>query len=63
MYNLEEFLTCATMNCPIILVTGDPFNNNDQVKKTITCINEIDAKDKTFSCWNIQDGKLVLYID
>ena len=22
MYDLEEFLQCATMNCPIILVTG-----------------------------------------
>lgn len=59
MYDLEEFLQGTLMNCPIILVTGGL--NNPQ--KKVTCVNEINGKDKRFTCWDIQNGKLVLYLD
>ena len=59
MFDLDEFLQCAMMNCPIILVYGE-INNP---KKRITCVNEIDGKDKKFTCWDIQNGKLVIYLD
>lgn len=59
MYDLEEFLQGAMMNCPIILVTGEL----DNPQKKVTYVNEIDGKGKRFTCWDIQNGKLVLYLD
>ena len=59
MYDLEEFLQCAIMNRPIVLVTG----GIDNPQKKITCVNEIDGTGKKFTCWDIQNGKLVLFID
>ncbi len=61
-FRLDEFLQGAMMNCPITLVTGGVNNP----KKIETCVNEIDTKEyegKTFTCWDIQNGKLVIYID
>ena len=59
MFDLNEFLQCAMMNCPIVLVTGGIENP----KKRITSVNEIDSIGLKFTCWDIQNGKLVLYID
>jgi hypothetical protein len=59
MYDLDEFLQCAMMNCDIILVTG----GMDNPKKTITTVNRVRPKGMKFTCWDIENGKLVLYID
>ena len=59
MYDLDQFLQCAETNCDIILVTGGLKNPT----KTITCINNIKTNNMKFTCWDIQNGKLVLYID
>lgn len=58
-YNLSEFLQCAMSNCPITLVEG----NINNVTKEITCVNEIDVGNRKFTCWDIQNGGLVLYIN
>lgn len=62
MYDLDEFLQGALMNEPIILVSGGIGGIGDP-KKTKTCVNEIRGKGKTFTCWSIEDGSLVLYLD
>ena len=59
MYDLDEFLQCALMNEPIILVSG----GIDNPKKTRTCVNEIKGEGKTFTCWSVENGNIVLYLD
>ena len=63
MYNLEEFLQGAMTNCSIILVIGGLDNPQKKVTFRSLYVNEIDGKDKRFTCWDIQDGKLVLYLE
>ena len=61
-YSLNEFLTGAMINCPITLVTG----GLAYPKKIETYVNEINTekyKNSTFTCWDIQNGKLVLYLN
>lgn len=59
MFNLDEFLQGAMKNCPIILVSG----GIDNPHKEDTCVNDIDGKNMEFTCCDIQNGKLVIYID
>ena len=61
-YSLNEFLTGAMMNCPVTLVVG----GITCPTKIETCVNEINTekyKNSTFMCWDIQNGKLVLYLN
>ena len=56
MYDLEEFLECAVMNCQIMLVT----DSDNYIK---TDINHIEAKGKRFTCWDLKDNVLWIFLD
>lgn len=57
MYNVGEFLQCAMTDTTIVLI--------DNGTRHITTINKMDKKydDMTFTCWEMQCGRLTLYLD
>ncbi len=57
MYNVGEFLQCAMTNILIFLIDDNGCH--------ITTINKMDKKYdvRTFTCWEIKNGRLLLYLD
>ena len=61
MYKLSEFLQAAMTNCPIVLVYDDAMGVPREIH---TCVNDIkNPEDMTFTCWDIQNGRMCIYID
>lgn len=58
MYTVDEFLQGAMKNCQIVFVDKNGH-------REFFSINEIGNKydDKTFTCWDVIDGILYLFLD
>lgn len=57
MYNVGEFLQCAMTDTTIVLI--------DNGIRHIITVNKMDKKydDRSFTCWEMQCGRLTLYLD
>ena len=57
MFNLGDFLDLAMTNTKIVII--------DNGTRHITTVNEIDKEynNRTFSCWDMDCGRLTLYLD
>lgn len=57
MYNIGEFLQCAMTDTTIVLIDNENCH--------MTTINKMGKKydNRKFTCWEIRDGKLILYLD
>ena len=57
MYKIGEFLQCAMTDTTIVLIDNENCH--------MTTINKMGKKydNRKFTCWEIRDGKLILYLD
>lgn len=58
MHKVDEFLQGAMKNCCIVFV-------DENGNREFTSVNEIGNKydDKIFTCWDVIDGILYLFLD